>query len=169
MTLLPSTDLPTQDLPTTDLSDVHPQARVLAPVFTEYGGRPRFVGAAVTLRVQDHNPLVRAELETPGEGRVLVVDGGGSLNCALLGGLLGELAVENGWAGVIVHGCVRDTAELRRLNLGVRALVPHPRKSGKQVQGERGVPVTFAGVTIQPGDMMYADEDGILVLPAISE
>ncbi|PTA68353.1 ribonuclease E activity regulator RraA [Deinococcus arcticus] len=163
---LPTQDLPTQDLPTTDLSDLYPQAQVLLPLLADFGGRARFTGVAVTLRVHEHNPLVRAALDTPGEGRVLVVDGGGSLNCALLGGLLGALAVKNGWAGVIVHGCVRDTAELRCLPLGVRALAAHPRRSGKAVQGEHGVPVTFAGVTIRPGDHLHADEDGIVVLPA---
>ena len=99
--------------PTTDLSDAHPDAQVLAPVFHDFGGRARFSGQAVTLRVSENNPLVRSTLQTPGHGKVLVVDGGGSLNCALLGGNLGQFGVENGWEGVIVNGCVRDTAELR--------------------------------------------------------
>ncbi|GAA0504397.1 ribonuclease E activity regulator RraA [Deinococcus depolymerans] len=157
--------LPLADLPTTDLSDLYPDAPVVAPLFREFGGRPRFTGRAVTLRVHENNPLVRETLSTPGEGRVLVVDGGGSLNCALLGGQLGELGERGGWAGVIVNGCVRDTAELQGLNLGIRALAAHPRRSGKQPGGERDVPVTFAGVTIHPGDRISADEDGILILP----
>ncbi|AXG98952.1 ribonuclease E activity regulator RraA [Deinococcus wulumuqiensis] len=152
--------------PTTDLSDAWPQAQVAAPVFRDFGGRVRFQGEAVTLRVSDNNPLVRQTLQTPGEGRVLVVDGGGSLNCALLGGNLGIFGVENGWAGVIVHGCVRDTAELRGLDLGIRALAAHPRRSGKREEGERDVPLTFAGVTVRPGDRVVADEDGWLVLGA---
>ena len=158
--------LPTEDLPVTDLSDLRPDAPILAPIFREFGGRPRFNGPAVTLRVPGHNPLVREVLGQPGEGRVLVVDGGGNLDCALLGGELGELAVAGGWAGVIVNGCVRDTSELAQLNLGVRALAAHPRRSGKERLGERDVPVTFAGVTIHPGDAVHADEDGILILPA---
>ncbi|GGR51746.1 putative 4-hydroxy-4-methyl-2-oxoglutarate aldolase [Deinococcus seoulensis] len=162
---LTPTDLPLADLPTTDLSDLYPDAPVFAPVFREFGGRPRFTGRAVTLRVHENNPLVRELLGTPGEGRVLVVDGGGSLNCALLGGQLGELAEQGGWAGVIVNGCVRDTAELQGLNVGIRALAVHPRRSGKVAAGERDVPVTFAGVTVNPGDLISADEDGILILP----
>ncbi len=159
-------ELPTEDLPVTDLSDLRPDAPVLAPLFREFGGRPRFNGPAVTLRVPGHNPLVREVLSEPGEGRVLVVDGGANQSCALLGGQLGELAARSGWAGVIVNGCVRDTSELAQLNLGVRALATHPRRSGKERLGERDVPVTFAGVTIHPGDAVHADEDGILILPA---
>ena len=152
--------------PTADLSDVHPEALVLAPLLRDYGGTPRFQGLAATVRVQDDNVLVRTALEEPGEGRVLVVDNGGSLNCAVLGGMLGQIAVQNGWAGVVVNGCVRDVAELARLPLGIRAIAAHPRRSAKRGLGERDVPVTFAGVTLHPGDDVYADEDGLLVLPA---
>ncbi|MFB9992954.1 ribonuclease E activity regulator RraA [Deinococcus oregonensis] len=150
---------------TTDLSDAYPEAQILAPVFSDYGGSPRFSGPAVTLRVLENNPLVRSTLEMPGLGRVLVVDGGGSLNCALLGGMLAQFGVQNGWAGIIIFGCVRDSAELRALPIGIRALAVHPRRSGKAAEGESGGAVTFAGVTIQPGDQIYADQDGILVLP----
>ncbi|ANE42881.1 ribonuclease E activity regulator RraA [Deinococcus puniceus] len=150
---------------TTDLSDAHPEAQILAPIFRDYGGQPCFSGPAFTLQVFENNPLVRSRLETPGLGRVLVVDGGGSLNCALLGGMLGQFGVQNGWAGIIIHGCVRDTAELRALPIGIRALAAYPRRSGKVAGGEVGVAVTFAGVTIDPGDQIYADQDGILVLP----
>ncbi|WP_291426205.1 ribonuclease E activity regulator RraA [Deinococcus sp.] len=150
--------------PTTDLSDAHPEARVLAPLFRDFGGRVRFQGTAVTLRVEENNPLVRSALQTPGQGKVLVVDGGGSLNCALLGGNLGVFGVENGWEGVIINGCVRDAAELRELDLGVRALAAFPRRSGKREEGQQNIPVTFAGVTIAPGDLICGDEDGILVL-----
>lgn len=151
---------------TTDLSDAHPEAQILAPVFRTYGGRPHFSGLAVTLRVSENNPLVRSTLQTPGLGRVLVVDGGGSLNCALLGGMLAQFGVQNGWAGIIVYGCVRDSAELGALPIGILALAAHPRRSGKRAEGEAGIAVTFAGVTIRPGDQIYADEDGILVIPA---
>ncbi|THF69033.1 RraA family protein [Deinococcus sp. Arct2-2] len=149
---------------TTDLSDAHPQAQILAPVFRDYGGHPRFSGPAFTLQVFENNPLVRSALETLGLGRVLVVDGGGSLNCALLGGMLGQFGVQSGWAGIIIYGCVRDTAELRVLPIGIRAVAAHPRRSGKVAGGESGGAVTFADVIIHPGDQIYADEDGILVL-----
>ncbi|GAA5514130.1 4-hydroxy-4-methyl-2-oxoglutarate aldolase [Deinococcus carri] len=151
--------------PTTDLSDAHPDAPVLAPLLREYGGRPRFHGPAVTLRIQDDNPLVRAALEEPGQGRVLVVDNGGSLNCAVLGGMLAQMGVRSGWAGVLVNGCVRDAGELAGLDIGIKAIASHPRRSAKRGLGERDVPVSFAGVTIHPGDHVYADEDGILLLP----
>ncbi|WP_019587289.1 ribonuclease E activity regulator RraA [Deinococcus apachensis] len=151
---------------TADLSDAHPDAAVLAPIFRGYGGRPRFHGPAATVRVQDDNALVRAMLEEPGGGRVLVVDNGGSLNCALVGGILAQIAVRSGWAGVIVNGCVRDTAELADCDLGIRALATHPRRSGKRGPGERDVPLTLAGATIRPGDQVHADEDGVVVLPA---
>lgn len=138
----------------------------MAPVFRHFGGRVAFGGQAVTLLVRENNPLVRAALQAPGQGRVLVVDGGGSLRCALLGGMLAELAVGRGWEGVVVHGCVRDVAELRALDLGVLALAAHPRRSGKREEGEQDLPVTFADVTIHPGDQLWADEDGVVVLAA---
>ncbi|GGM02970.1 ribonuclease E activity regulator RraA [Deinococcus aerophilus] len=150
--------------PTSDLSDAHPQAQVFAPVFRDFGGRARFSGPAVTLRVFENNALVRSTLETPGEGRVLVVDGGGSLSCALVGDQLAGLGVQNGWAGIIVYGCVRDTAQIATMPIGIRALAAHPRRSGKAQDGERDVPLTFAGVTVRPGDTVHADEDGVLLL-----
>ncbi|ADV66195.1 ribonuclease E activity regulator RraA [Deinococcus maricopensis] len=151
---------------TTDLSDAHTDVHIAEPVWRSFGGRAAFHGRARTVQVHEDNVLVRAELATPGEGRVLVVDGGGSLRCALLGDMLGELAVRNGWAGVVVYGCVRDTRALGTLDLGVLALAPHPRRSGKLGAGEAGVPVTFAGVTVQDGDHVYADEDGLLISSA---
>jgi RraA famliy len=148
---------------TADLCDHHPDLRVLAPLFRDYGGRAAFHGAVHTLRVADDNSLVREALETPGRGRVLVVDGGGSLRCALLGDRLGQLAMDNGWSGVVVHGCVRDAAVLATLHLGVRALATHPRKSAKHGRGETGVVLEFAGVTLRPGDWLYADADGLVL------
>ena len=108
--------------------------------------------------------LVRATLETPGNGRVLIIEGGGSLRCALVGGMLCELAVKNGWVGIVVNGCVRDTAELAAQDLGVKALATHPRRSEKglhSAQAERAV--EFAGVRFRPGAWLYADRDGIVV------
>jgi len=115
------------------------------------------------MNVFEDNTLVRAALEQDGGGRVLVVDGGASLRCALVGGNLGALAEKNGWAGIVVHGCVRDAAELRECKVGVLALATHPRKSDKRGAGERDVPVTVLGTRIAPGEWIYADDDGVLV------
>src|SRR4051812_191976 len=116
---------------TTDLSDAHPEAQVCDPVFQAYGGRPAFAGPIATLKVFEDNALVRDALERPGDGRVLVVDGGGSLRCALLGGNLAVLAAENGWAGVVINGAVRDVDEIDAQPIGVRALAAMPRRSHK--------------------------------------
>ena len=110
-----------------DLSDAHPHCPIVRPGLHNFGGHTRFFGPIKTLKVFEDNALVRAELEQAGHGAVLVVDGGGSQRCALVGGLLGELAVQNGWAGIVVNGCVRDVVELRDQPLGVRALASHPR------------------------------------------
>lgn len=149
--------------PTSDLSDAYPQARIAEPVFRDYGGNVAFSGPAFTVRVFEDNTLVRATLETPGQGQVLVVDGGASLNCALVGDVLAGLGVQHGWAGVVVNGCVRDTAGLAGLPIGVKALAAHPRRSSKGGSGEQGVSLIFAGVTVEPGDWVYADADGLLV------
>lgn len=136
---------------------------VLPPVFKTFGKRLRFAGPARTLKVFEDNVLVRAALETPGEGAVLVVDGGGSLRCALVGGNLGELAQKNGWAGIVVHGCVRDSVELSRCDVGIRALATHPRRSVRKGVGEKDIGIDIDGTHVLPGDWVYADEDGILV------
>jgi regulator of ribonuclease activity A len=152
---------------TTDLSDAHEtRIRYVEPLFRDFGGRREFSGTVSTLRCFEDNSLVRAALEEPGDGRVLVVDGGGSLRCALVGGNLGVLGARNGWAGVVVWGCVRDALELAQAGLGVKALATHPRKSVKLGAGERDVPVTFGGVTFRPGDWLAADEDGVIVSDA---
>jgi regulator of ribonuclease activity A len=151
---------------TTDLCDAYPDLQVCAPVLRDYGGQNAFHGRIATLKVFEDNALVRSTLELPGEGRVLVVDGGGSLRCALVGGQLGELAVKNGWVGLVVYGCVRDTAELAALPLGVRALATHPRKSEKGLHGgEFGRVLNFADVRFAPGAWLYADADGIVLAP----
>lgn len=142
------------------------RVRVLAPGFVHFGRHRAFAGPASTLAVHEDNALVRSALEEPGAGRVLVIDGGGSLRCALVGGNLGALAVKNGWAGIVVNGCVRDTAELEPLALGVRALGTHPQKAKKRGVGERDVTVRVAGATIAPGDRVVADADGIVVIDA---
>ena len=149
---------------TTDLSDAHPEAQVCEPLFADFGGRLAFHGPVKTLKVFEDNAQVRATLETAGEGRVLVVDGGGSLRCALVGGMLGELGVKNGWAGIVVNGCVRDAEELAGHDLGIKAIATHPRKSEKCLHSAHADKVVvFAGVTFKPGAWLYADADGIVV------
>ena len=149
---------------TTDLSDAHPDAQVCEPLFRDFGGKTAFHGAIKTLKLFEDNALLRATLETAGEGRVLVVDAGGSLRCAVLGGNLGALAVKNHWAGLVVFGCVRDSEELAGQAVGVKALATHPRKSEKGLHSAHADRVvSFAGVTFQPGAWLYADADGIVV------
>ncbi|PDW02920.1 ribonuclease E activity regulator RraA [Candidatus Viridilinea mediisalina] len=151
------------DFKTTDLSDAHPEVQVGEPLLHHIGGLRVFGGPIETLKVFEDNALVRKTLEEQGEGRVLVVDGGGSLRCALLGDQLAELALANGWVGVVVHGCVRDSAALAQMPLGVLALAVHPRRSIKRGDGVRGGTLHFAGLTLTPGFFLYADADGVIV------
>jgi regulator of ribonuclease activity A len=149
---------------TADLCDAFPERiHVLEPVFREYGGVERFAGPIETLQVFEDNSLVRSTLETEGKGRVLVVDGGGSLRRALVGGRLAALAQRNGWAGLLVNGSVRDSAEIRRVPIGIRALNTSPLPSAKNGVGHRGGSLSFAGVHFHPGHFLYADVDGILL------
>ncbi len=149
---------------TADLCDeLGEAARVLPPALLDFGGRVAFSGPVSTLRVREDNALVRAALEEAGAGRVLVVEGGGSLRCALLGGNLGLLAERHGWAGVVVWGAVRDVAELRGRALGVRALGTCPRRSAKAGVGERDVSVTLGETRVAPGEWLTADADGVVV------
>ena len=160
------------DFSTCDLCDANENLiaegtlAVLPPVFRSFGKRAAFAGQAVTLKVFEDNVLVRSTLETPGNGQVLVVDGGGSLRCALVGGNLGKLAEKNGWAGIVVNGCVRDAGELDACDVGIRALALHPQRSVRKGVGERDIPVTIAGVMVRSGDWVYADVDGALVARA---
>lgn len=150
---------------TTDIADALGQdAQVAAPIFRHFGGRTRFHGPIKTLKVFEDNTKVREILETPGEGRVLVVDGGASPRCALVGGNLGQLAVDNGWAGIVVYGYVRDAVELGAQAVGVMAMGTHPRKSVKRNSGEFDVDLSFADLRIGPGHWLYADEDGIVTI-----
>lgn len=147
-----------------DLYDEHGETlRVAAPMFQDYGGSAEFEGPVTIVKVFEDNALVRAALEQPGNGHVLVVDGGGSRRCALVGDMLGELAVRNGWAGIVVYGCVRDAAALARLPVGIKALATNPRKSVRRGEGTRDVTVRFAEIAISPGDYLYADRDGVIV------
>jgi len=149
---------------TADLCDQHgDHVVVAAPVFRSYGARARFAGTVATLACFEDNSLVRSILDEPGAGRVLVVDGRGSLRCALVGGNLAVLASRNGWSGIVVHGCVRDTPELRAADIGLLALATNPRRSEKRGAGERDLPLFFAGVEFRPGGWVCADEDGLVV------
>lgn len=149
---------------TADLSDRHPdRVRICDPVFHDFGGHTGFAGRVVTARCFEDNSIVKSTLAEPGDGRVLVIDAGGSMRCAMLGDLIAASAVEQGWAGVIVFGCVRDRRDLADLPLGIKALGTYPRRSVRRGEGQRDIPVEFAGVRFKPGDHVYCDEDGILV------
>jgi regulator of ribonuclease activity A len=156
---------------TCDLCDAHKgdtsgAFRVLPPVLRDFGGRAAFSGIVSTVKCFEDNSLVKAAVESPGGGRVLVVDGGGSLRRALVGGNLAAAAAKNGWAGLVVDGCVRDAAELAATDLGVRALALMPLPTEKRNVGERDVAVRIQGVWVRPGERLVADADGIVVLPA---
>lgn len=150
---------------TADLCDQFDQlVRVVAPMgFRSFGGRSAFSGPITTLKAFEDNSLVRNALEGPGDGRVLVVDGGGSMRCAMVGDQLALLGVNNGWSGIVVYGCIRDSAAIGTMDIGLMALATHPRKSVKRGVGERDIPVSFGGVEFAPGQHLYADADGILI------
>jgi RraA family protein len=139
------------------------QLRALQPIFQIYGRRQIFSGPVVTVKVFEDNGLIRQFIEEKGNGRVLVVDGGGSQRCAILGGNPVVQAQNNGWAGIVVNGCIRDVDEINGCDIGVRALASHPIKASKKGLGEQRVPVNIAGTRICDGEWLYADTDGILV------
>jgi len=149
---------------TCDLCDDNPDdVRVCEPLFGTFGGRDSFWGEIVTVKCHEDNSRVKELLATPGKGKVLVVDGGGSMRCALLGDMIGESAVKNEWDGVIIYGCVRDVDALVGLDLGVHALASIPLKSVRKDIGEVNIPVTFGGVTFRTGEFVYADNNGVVV------
>lgn len=150
---------------TADLCDKYSDTlKIAEPIgLKNYGGNTAFMGTIHTVKCFENNHFVRAALEQDGSGKVLLVDGGGSLRCALLGDMLGELAVKNHWNGVIVYGCIRDSAAMAKLPLGVKALNTHPLKSVKKNEGEENIALHFAGITFSPGEFLYSDEDGIVV------
>lgn len=151
--------------PTADLvDDIGPAVRSCDMQFSQYGARSGFAGPISTVRCHQDNALLKAVLTEPGRGGVLVIDGGGSLHTALVGDVIAELARSNGWSGLIVNGAVRDAATLRTLDIGIKALGTNPRKSGKSGSGERDAVVSFGGVDFVPGDLVYGDEDGIVVV-----
>ncbi len=149
---------------TTDLCDAHEdRIRVVAPMFRSYGGKGAFHGPITTLKLFEDNSFVRKSLEQSGEGRVLVIDGGGSMRRALVGDQLAELGVTNGWSGIIVYGCIRDSVAISQIAIGVFALATHPLKTLKRNVGEIDIPLSFGGVTFTPGEWLYADQDGVIV------
>ena len=144
---------------------VGPDVRSCDLQLQQYGGRAQFAGPISTVRCFQDNALLKSVLSEPGNGGVLVIDGDGSLHTALVGDVIAELARGNGWAGLIINGAVRDSATLRPLDIGIKALGTNPRKSTKTGAGQRDVAVEFGGVTFVPGEIAYADEDGIVVVP----
>ena len=163
-----SSVLPAAIFSTCDFCDEHKlddsgSFRVLPPVFDDFGGLAAFSGIVSTVKCHEDNSLVKAAVDSPGDGRVLVVDGGASLRHALVGGNLATAAARNGWAGLLVDGCVRDAAELRASPVGIRALALMPLPTEKRNQGLRDVAVSIQGVLVRPGDWLYADADGIVI------
>jgi len=149
---------------TADLCDHYSdELEICEPLFQSYGGRIRFAGAIATIKCFEDNSRVRDLVAERGDGRVLVIDAGGSKRRAVLGDMLARKAADNGWSGVVVYGCVRDSAEIAQMPLGVRALGTLPLKTDKRGEGQRDLVVRFAGVSFHPGDWLYADEDGIIV------
>ena len=142
------------------------EARVPSNVFTHFGGRTRFSGRATTVKCFEDNSRVRELAQTPGEGRVMVVDGGGSYRCALVGDVIAGMAEEHGWEGVVIFGCVRDRKALGELDIGVLALAATPRKSVRKGAGKTDVPAELGDIVCNPGDRVFVDEDGVLLLDA---
>jgi regulator of ribonuclease activity A len=150
---------------TAGLLDLHGDAAAVCELeLRRFGGHAAFQGLITTVRCFEDNVVLKARLSEPGDGRVLVVDGGGSRRVALMGDMVAGLAVQNGWAGVVVNGCVRDSAVLADLEVGIAALGTNPRPSGKAGAGEVDVPVTFGGITFLPGALLACDQDGIVVV-----
>ena len=151
---------------TPDLCDEYPDlVEVVEPLLSNFGGRIAFGGEIVTVKCFEDNSLVKEELAKPGAGKVLVVDGGASMRRALMGDMIAENAVANGWEGVVIYGCIRDVDVIMSLDLGVQAINTIPLKTDKRGEGQRDIPVTFGGVTFKPGDYVYADNNGVIVSP----
>ena len=151
------------DIVTPDICDDHPEVQVVEPGFQNFGGVEAFGGEVVTVKCFEDNSVVKEQVGKPGNGCVMVVDGGGSKRAALLGDMLAEKAAANGWAGLVIYGCIRDVDVIRKTELGVQALGTHPRKTDKKGIGDLNVPITFGGVTFKPGQYVYADNNGIVV------
>ncbi|MCH2191245.1 MAG: ribonuclease E activity regulator RraA [Gammaproteobacteria bacterium] len=151
-------------LSTPDLCDAYEEkVRVLEPIFNNYGGVKSFFGPAVTIKCYEDNSVVKKLVSTPGDGQIIVMDGGGSLRRAILGDMLAEKAAQNGWSGLVINGCIRDVDEIGQTNLGVKAINVHPMKTDKRGIGDLNVAVQMAGQTIKPGEWIYADNNGVIV------
>lgn len=153
---------------TADLCDDHFDSgtlQICEPIFADFGGRNKFHGEVHTIHCFEDNSMVREAVALDGKGKVLVIDAGASFRCAMLGDLLAAKAVSNGWEGVIMHGLIRDSADIETMDLGVKALGTYPLKSVKNNKGVHNVEVAFAGVRFNPGNFVYADEDGIILSP----
>lgn len=155
---------------TPDLCDEYPDlVEVVEPMFHNFGGIDAFGGEIVTVKCFEDNSVVKEQVGLPGDGKVMVVDGGGSKRNALLGDMLAEKAAENGWAGLVIYGCIRDVDVIRQTNLGVQALACNPRKTEKRGLGDLNVEVKFGGVVFKPGHYIYADNNGVIVSPQALE
>lgn len=149
---------------TADLCDEHSDSLSIAqPLFQDYGQKISFCGEISTVKCFEDNSQVRKQLEQPGNGRVLVVDGGASMRCAMVGDVLAQMGADNGWSGIIVYGCIRDSGVISTIDIGVKAMATYPLKSVKKGIGDVDVPVHFADVDFIPGHYVYADEDGIIL------
>lgn len=151
---------------TPDLCDEYPDlVQVLTPMLQNFGGVESFGGEIVTVKCYEDNSIVKEQVGQPGHGKVMVVDGGGSMRNALLGDMLAEKAAENGWEGLVIYGCIRDVDVIRKTQLGVQAISTNPRKTEKRGIGDLNIPVTFGGITFVPGQFVYADNNGVIVAP----
>ena len=151
---------------TADLYDEHEgKVQVVNALMQNYGQKSRFSGPISTVKCYEDNSFVRAALEEPGNGHVLVVDGGASIRCALVGDKLAKLGMKNGWEGLVINGCIRDSAVISSMDIGIKALGTNPRRSVKKGEGESDIPLNFADATFTPGGWLYADDDGILASP----
>ena len=149
---------------TADLCDANEgRVQVVYPGLRNFGGKARFCGEMVTISAQGDFSRVREQVNSPGAGKVLVVDNNGAMHCAMLGDMLAAAAVENGWQGVVINGCIRDSADIAGMDIGVRALASVPARGARQEQGALNVEVHFLGAVFRPGEFLYSDEDGILL------
>jgi len=154
------------EIVTPDLCDEYPEiVSVLTPMFKNYGGIHAFGGEIVTVKCYEDNSVVKAQAAENGTGKVMVVDGGGSMRCALLGDMIAENAMKNGWLGIIIYGCIRDVDVIASLNLGVQAVSAIPIKSVRKNRGDLNIDINFGGVTFKPGEYVYADNNGVIVAP----
>ena len=154
------------DIKTADLCDqFSDELQVCEPLFGDFGGQLQFGGQIATVKCFEDNSLVRDLTAEAGKGRVLVIDAGGSMRRAVVGDMLAEKAMNNGWSGIVVYGCIRDSAAIAEMSIGVKALGTHPLKTDKRGEGQRDLIVRFGGVAFRPGDWLYADEDGVILAP----